>query len=150
ADGSDYWPIHSLASGDGASLSPDGTKIAYQIWNGSVGTIHVIDISGGVDAAVDTIPALDPPADAVLVDDKPTWSPDGTKLLFVRYTVGHDNHLVVAPVAGGPRVQIGPAMPNCGCPVSAEFSPDGTKVLAHYDADGSTWILDPTGASAGT
>lgn len=146
ADGSDYWPTADLATGDGASLSPDGTKIAYQTWSGGVGTIHVVD----VDSGVDTVPALDPPSDASLIDGEPTWSPDGSRLVFVRYAAGQDNHLVVAPVAGGPRVQIGPAMPNCGCPVSAVFSPDGTKVLAHYGADGSTWMLDPTGATAGT
>lgn len=146
ADGSDYWPFLANTQGDGASLSPDGTKIAFQVWDGTVGTIHVVD----VDTEIDSVPALDPPSDTSLIDDKPTWSPDGTKLLFVRYTAGADNHLVVAPAAGGPRVQIGPAMPNCACPVSAEFSPDGTQVLAHYGADGSTWLLDPTGATAGT
>ena len=62
--------------------------------------------------------------------------------------MGANNHLVVAPSEGGPRVQIGPAMPNCGCSYSAAFSPDGTKVLAYFAADGSTWQLDPTGATA--
>lgn len=146
SDGRGLRTILPPGQGDGASLSPDGTKIAYQVWDGSRGTVHVVDVETGVD----TVPALDPPSDAALIDDKPTWSPDGTRLLFVRYARGWNNHLVVAPVAGGPRVQIGPAMPNCGCPVSAEFSPDGTRVLAHYGADGSTWLLDPTGASAGT
>ena len=145
ADGSDYWSFLAT-EGDGASLSPDGTKLAFQVWDGTLGTIHVVD----VDTEIDSVPALDPPSDARLVDDKPTWSPDGTQLLFVRYAVGSNNHLVVAPAAGGARVQIGPAMPNCGCAVSAEFSPDGSKVLAHYSADGSTWLLDPTGATAGT
>ena len=32
----------------------------------------------------------------------------------------------------------------------AQFSPDGSKVVAHYDGDGSTWLLDPTGLTAGT
>ena len=107
--------------------------------------IHIVDVETGVD----TIPAFDPPADGSYIDDKPVWSPDGTRLLFVRYHGGTDNHLAVAPVAGGPRIEIGPPMPNCGCPEPAEFSPDGTRVLAHFDEDGTTWLLDPTGATPG-
>ncbi|HVQ21973.1 MAG TPA: hypothetical protein VMT36_01755, partial [Candidatus Saccharimonadia bacterium] len=101
------------------------------------------------DTGVDSVPALDPPADAAMGDDYPRWSPDGTGLLFIRYHFGTDNHLTVAPVAGGAAVEIGPAMPNCACGYLAAFSPDGSEVLAHFDADGSTWLLDPTGATPG-
>ena len=41
-------------------------------------------------------------------------------------------------------------MAMCACQVWSNFSPDGSKVLAHYDADGSTWLLDPTGKTEGT
>ena len=41
-------------------------------------------------------------------------------------------------------------MAMCECQVWANFSPDGSKVLVHYDADGSTWLLDPTGMTTGT
>ena len=41
------------------------------------------------------------------------WSPDGTRLLFIRYRFGTENHLAVASVAGGRAVEIGPAMPTC-------------------------------------
>lgn len=145
ADGSEYRQILSLPAGDGGFLSSDGTKIAYQTWDGRVSAIHVVD----VDTGVDSVPVFDQPSDAG-TDDYPQWSPDGTRFLFIRYQNGTVNHLMVAPSAGGPRVEIGPAMPNCGCSYLAAFSPDGTKVLAHFDADGSTWMLDPTGATAGT
>ena len=56
----------------------------------------------------------------------------------------------MAPTIGGLCVQIGPTMVMCACQVWADFSPDGSKVLAHYDADGSTWLLDPTGKTEGT
>ena len=56
----------------------------------------------------------------------------------------------VAAATGGPRVQIGPTMAMCACQVWSNFSPDGSKVLVHYDADGSTWLLDPTGKTEGT
>ena len=141
-NGSGYRTIAHVTDGDGASLSPDGTKIAYQTWDGTRGVIHVVDVDNGLD----TIPAFDPPSTASLVDDTPAWSPDGTRFLFIRYDVGADNHLVVASATGGPRVQIGPAMPNAAKTVSAQFSPDGSRVLAYYSADGSTWLLDPAGS----
>ena len=85
-----------------------------------------------------------------LIDDAPQWSPDGTRFLFIRYQHGTVNHLAVAPVTGGHVVEIGPAMPNNASPWRAQFSPDGTRILVHYGADGSTWLLDPTGSTPGT
>jgi Tol biopolymer transport system component len=143
ADGTGLRTILPPGQGDGASLSPDGTKIAYQTWDGTLGTIHIVDVETGVDS----VPGLEPPSDAGLIDGEPAWSPDGTRLVFVRYAVGSVNQLAVASVKGGQRVEIGPSMPNCSCPVSAEFSPDGSTVLAHYGADGSTWMLDPSGST---
>ena len=108
--------------------------------------IHIVDVETGLDS----IPAFVPPSDAAMVDDTPTWAPDSKRLLFIRYVGGADNHLVVASATGGPRVQIGPAMPNNATGGEYQFSPDGSKVLAHYNSDGSTWLLDPTGTTPGT
>jgi Tol biopolymer transport system component len=137
--------ILPLGEGDYASLSPDGTKIAYQVWDGTTGTIHVVD----VDTGVDTIPPFDRGSTTGLIDDAPAWSPDGTRILFVRYHGNTTYHLTVASAAGGSVVEIGPAMPSNTGRAFAQFSPDGTKVMAHYAADGSTWILDATGSTAG-
>jgi len=145
ADGQGLRTIVPPFEGDGASLSPDGTKLAYQTWDGTLGIIHVVD----VDTGVDTVPAFDPPASPGLADDKPTWSPNGAQLVFVTYRGGM-SQLSVAPATGGHRVPIGPTMAMCSCQVWSDFSPDGSKVLVHYDADGSTWLLDPTGKSEGT
>jgi len=145
ADGQGLRTIVPPFVGDGASLSPDGTKLAYQTWDGTLGIIHIV----GVDTGLDTVPVFDPPASAGLADDKPTWSPDGSHLVFVTYRNGL-SQLSVAPATGGRRVPIGPTMTTCACQVWSDFSPDGSKVLVHYDADGSNWLLDPTGQTAGT
>jgi hypothetical protein len=46
---------------------------------------------------------------------------------------------------GGDVVDIGPVLPWVPA-AAAEFSPDGTQVLARYD-EGSRWLLDVTGGT---
>jgi Tol biopolymer transport system component len=146
ADGHGLRTIRLVGQGDYASLSPDGSKIAYQVWDGTAGIIHVVDVVTGQDS----IPAFDSGGATGLIDDAPMWSPDAGRILFVRYHGSTTYHLAVAPVTGGHAVEIGPAMPSNTGRTDAQFSPDGTKVIARYHADGSTWILDPTGATAGS
>jgi hypothetical protein len=146
ADGQGFRTILD-PGGDYASLSPDGTKIAYQgdpATPAAFGAIHVV----GVQTGIDTIPAFQPTAPAA--DDNPSWSPDGTRLLFQRYEAG-TYRMALAPAGGGRVVEIGPRRSQnaTGERVGAQFSPDGLTVMAHYDGDGSTWILDPTGATSG-
>lgn len=123
-----------------AVLSPDGTKIAYSVWDGSIGTVHVADVATGRD----TIPAFDPPSGGGVIDEISGWSPDGSRLLFVRFRGSSSFHLAVAPSSGGRVVEIGPGRTTT-LTDDAQFSPDGTSVLAYYGIDKSTWLLDPTG-----
>jgi Tol biopolymer transport system component len=125
---------------ESAVLSPDGTKIAYTLWDGSIGTVHVADVATGRD----TIPALNPPSGGGVIDEVSGWSPDGSRLMFGRYHGSSTVHLAVVPSSGGRVVEIGPGRTTTVTDY-AQFSPDGTSVLAYYGIDKSTWLLDPTG-----
>jgi hypothetical protein len=133
-------------------LSADGSKLVYSTWAEGVGLqgrIHVVDIDTGVDRAL----MFD---GSELTNEFPyQFSPDGSKLLIERH--GGDSsfevdgeqgyRLVIAPVDGnGPVVPIGPAMPSSTGGATAEFSPDGTQILAFYKHDESTWLLDADGS----
>jgi len=143
-DGRGLRTIVPPGTGDYANVSPDGTKVAYQVWDGTAGSIHVADVSSGRDLT----PVLDPPSGAGLVDDNPVWSPDGTQLVFVRYHGSNGYHLAVAAASGGPVREIGPLVPTNSGRAYAQFSPDGTSILAYFAADHSTWLLDPSGRIA--
>lgn len=152
ADGHGLRLIAPLGGGRGASLSPDGTKLAYVDWDGIYGVIHVTDVDTGHDA-IPVFPVDTPSKDRF--DDLPRWSPDGTRLVFMRYDRRLDpfnasyHDLAVAPSTGGPVVEIGrPTTSEDGSTDDAQFSPDGTEVIAHYSEDGSTWILDATGKTS--
>jgi Tol biopolymer transport system component len=117
------------------ALSPDGTSIAYT--DQATGSINVVDVTTGVDRPL----VFDGTSDA---DSGPVWSPDGSHLAFQRY-VGSTVRLVIAPAAGGQVVETGPTMPDDGAGVAVQFSPDGSKLVALYLSDHSTWILDSAG-----
>ena len=144
ADGTGLRPINVLpAAINQATVSPDGSKIAYSTWEtGAEGRTHIVDIDSGVDSGALFDPGVP------YTDLSPSFSPDGTKLLVERYlTDGY--RLTVVPVDGrGPAVAMGAVHPEMTNGAKAIFSPDGTKVLATYQDDGSTWVLDTVTAEA--
>jgi dipeptidyl aminopeptidase/acylaminoacyl peptidase len=118
------------------ALSPDGTRVVYSILGTDQREIHVVDVQTGLDHRV--------AFDGAVADVRPQWSPDGTKLVFER-TLGEGFQLMVGSVNGGPVIAIGPTRPDKSGGAEVRFSPDGTKILAFYNADRTTWVLDPTG-----
>ena len=127
---------------DHGTLSPDGTKIAYQVWDGINGSVRIADVATGKDVT----PTFDPPPGGKIIDDPSAWSPDGSQLLFVRWHGTTSYHLAVMPATGGHVVEIGPLRQITSTDY-AQYSPDGTSVLAYYAIDGSTWLLDPSGST---
>jgi len=123
------------------ALAPDGSRIAYARWEPKLeGRIHVLDLDSGIDRRVE-FDGTDGP------ELTPRFSPDGTQLLLERYVRGGpDYQLVVVPVdGGGPAIAIGPRKPELSDGAAAAFSPDGTKVLATYWSDKTTWLLNAKG-----
>jgi Tol biopolymer transport system component/DNA-binding winged helix-turn-helix (wHTH) protein len=99
-----YWGIrHS------PSFSPDGRQVAFA-WTGPAGNnldIYIQSLDGGPPRRLTTDPAP---------DDFPQWSPDGSRIAFIRSDIVH-----VAPVKGGPETTltetVGPGL---------AWSPDGS------------------------
>ncbi len=119
------------------SLSPDGSKLAYSTWDtGAEGRTHIIDIETRTEAAVDFAP------DFEFTDLNPILSPDG-KHFVVHRSAADGYRLTILSIDGkSPPVPMGAAHPDMTDGASVLFSPDGTKVLATYRDDGTTWLFD--------
>ena len=94
------------------ALSPDGTKLAFSYQ----GDIWVAPSTGG--KAI-------PLTDNVEMDDRPVWSPDGTKIAFASDRFGNNDVFVVDADGGRPkRITY-----NSGPDIPSSWTPDGKSVL---------------------
>jgi WD40-like Beta Propeller Repeat len=129
---------------DDPELSPDGSKVVatrftFSSFGGQTGAIVVVNRDGtGVRQL--TTPTPTPTTD--VSDVVPAWSPDGTTILFSRAvatapaTEGGDAtfsfSLQTVPAAGGTTT----AVPGGDGAFSADYSPDGTKIVFAVIASG--------------
>ena len=133
--------VGPAAQGPGRpAVSPDGTRVAYSPRTSDHPRLHIVNVDTGDDSIIDF--------DGIPADVGPQWSADGTRLLFERIHSSRMYRLAVGPVTGGHVVEIGPARPDGSGGAQARFASDGTKVLAFYNSDRSSWILDPVDGSA--
>lgn len=93
---------HEQKSETQPSWSPDGTRIAYAGYDaddaicvGCPGSIVVADADGANPRVLIT------PGGDNYADNRPTWSPDGTKILFSLWSFSRPRELYVIPAAGG-------------------------------------------------
>jgi tricorn protease len=100
------------------ALSPDGAKLAFSYQ----GDIWVTPTAGG--KAI-------PLTDNVEMDDRPVWSPDGTKIAFASDRYGNNDVFVVDADGGRPkRITF-----NTGADVPSSWTPDGKSVLLQRRLD---------------
>ena len=52
---------------------------------------------------------------------------------------------MIGSVNGGPITGIGPTRPDKTGGAEVQFSPDGASIVAFYNADKTSWLLDPAG-----
>ncbi len=140
SDGTGLRPIGtSTVEGEGPtrlSLSPDGSKVAYTIGAANQGQVHVVDVDSGADRVV--------AFEGTAADLRPNWSPDGTRLVFERSS-GGSFQLMIGSANGGPLTGIGPTRPDKTGGAEVQYSPDGSSIVAFYNADKTSWLLDPAG-----
>jgi len=124
------------------AVSPDGSKVSYEdAGTNQPSRIHILDLHTGLDRTLAQLPAVGQGGGA--------FSPDGLKIVYVRFYTDGTIQLALAPVDGsgagitlGPRVAFGNEGIN-----NYLFSPDGTSVLANYDAEKVARILPVDGSA---
>lgn len=154
-DGSKPTPLTNNALTDvDPAWSPDGTKIAYSSENVNIPPdpdyperprpldIHVMNADGTNRTQLTGTPVPGYGLDGGQLDDKPTWSPDGTKIAYVsvgRFIVVMN---VVQPHAWTTLAS------NAHYPTKLSWSPDGSRILYVSDAgcDAEIWVMNSNGS----
>ena len=122
SDGSD--PSVLLDAASGATLSPDGRRLAYVdlSTNGPV-ELWVASASGQGAVRVTDAPGI--------LESAPSWSPDGQQLAYAAYdSVAEDVTVRVVDVVGGEDRRL---VDRPGLESAPAWSPDGTQIAYHSD-----------------
>ena len=120
-------------------LSPGGSQIAFERWTSSSFNprIWVMNADGTNQHQVTAARTPNPDAGVVLSDRLPAWSPDGTKLAFVREGIFVDTGILTMNVDGSdPHVLV--ASPQPDRIDGFAWSPDGTRFAHSFDYVGQS------------
>ena len=151
ADGSNKHPV---GPGQNPAWSPDGSKLAFPFNSfDSDNGIHVMNPDGSGRTKI-TTPTKPPPGSPWDSDWGPVWSPDGTRILFVRYVgCAEDNGCESITVwtvnADGSNLAKVADIATAGL----AWSPDGTKIVFRWlggdgdDRDGDLFTMGADGSN---
>jgi Tol biopolymer transport system component len=135
-DGSGFRPISTrpaISDNDyqDVAVSPDGRFVAYRE-AGQRFWVRVLDLRTSEELVL-------PQAPGSTGEGGPVFSPDGRSIVYQRWAADSSTQLVVVPADGsGLGVAIGPKAPlgRDGPTINNYiFTPDGTAVIANYDAE---------------
>lgn len=137
------------------SYSPDGRRLVFAadrelVSDPTAGTAYldgrqalvVATTQPGETGLVDVAP-LDYERDPEASDEEPAWSPDGTRLAFVRSS-GEGSSLALLDLATGDVRVLDAGLPSRV--TAPTWSPDGERVAV--EAGGQLWVVDVDGAVA--
>jgi Tol biopolymer transport system component len=126
ADGSGQHQITNGTSDSTPSWKPDGSSIIYTCWDGSHDQLCLVNPDGTNQSQFTN----DPHA-----HQRASWSPGGTKILFIYAPTLYDNHIATMN-PDGTNLQL---LPTTGTNTNdPSWSPDGTKILFDDSGVGSS------------
>lgn len=117
-------------------LSPDGRLLTYTSWDPDKSQlgIHIRDIDTGAERLI-TEPSLD--------EGSATFSPDGSRISFVRYSDGYDQIMIMPIAPGSIAVRAGLVYPQVdGQYITSTFSPDGKWLVVNDTGSKDTRVVD--------
>jgi Tol biopolymer transport system component len=147
SDGTHLRPILTRATDyRSPAVAPDGHAVTYQDTGpDNIFQVHILDLRTGEDRV------LPRPADTAALGA--VFSPDGRLVVYIRAYPDNTIQLAVAPADGSSTgTAIGPHAPFLGPegPTINNYlwSPDGTAILANYDADKAARLVPIDGSPA--
>jgi dipeptidyl aminopeptidase/acylaminoacyl peptidase len=126
-------PVRLADRADDPAWSPDGTKIAFvsRLREGDDGdALHVMNADGS-EVRVIVPPESQPLQPNIDVDymTHPTWSPDGRRIAFMKYSDPESYNLFVVNSDGSGLVRLETQSDRYyGAPFDPAWSPDGTMI----------------------
>ena len=132
------------ANSIGARWSPDGTKLVGASYASGSGQIYVVNADGSGPTNV---------SNNAFYDQAPSWSPDGSKIVFERLNASYNAGVYVMNADGSGQTQI-TAIPSGGFSVgdfNPVWSPNGAKIAFTRYVQGNNlaqiYTMNPDGAS---